>query len=286
MDLDAKLQAFFDKLDQRLLSVEEKLDNRLSGVEQRCDKLEKTTSRQVTIQKKVSDHVVRLKTTVNVLEQQRLEKNIVIQGVPESEIEDTETVVDTIFDFLDTNFESRYLLCARRVGNQQSNRHRPIIAELSNTNCKLSLMKGLSKKDINCSHFKKSDGALWGTSADKIYLKDHLTPYMTDVFFRARQLRKNKKIKYAWTKLGMVFVKQEENSRAYHIKSAEGLYAYEMKLDNVPHDDEVVEVMECDSDIETSSKASTDSKRQRSPGRIASRRSPSKRVKQQMAQQK
>lgn len=281
MSLEEKLQAFFDRIDLRLQSVEQKLDNRLCDVEKRCDKLEVTSKKQTAVQKKVSSDVTKLKVTVSVLEQQRIERNVIIKGIPECDNESTEDLVDTLFSHLDPDFESQFLLNARRIGTKKNNQHRLILAELLNCNRKTILMKGIAAKDINCSLFKKNNGTTWGSADEKIFVSDHLTSYMANVFFRARQLKKNKKIKYAWTKLGMVFVKKDENSRAYNINSVEQLSAFERKLETEVDDDDEADQMDMESDFETSSKASTDSKRQRSPGRIAGRRSPSKRLKQQ-----
>lgn len=173
MNLEEKLQAFFDRIDVRLQSVEQKLDNRLSHVEKRCDKLEVTANRQNAAQRKVSSDVIKLKTTVNVLEQKCLERNVIIKGIPEIDKENTDHLVDTLFSHLDPDFESQFLLNAHRIGLKKNNRHRLILAELVNCNRKTVLMKGIAAKDTNCSLFKKDDGSTWGSSDEKIFVSDH-----------------------------------------------------------------------------------------------------------------
>lgn len=279
--LDVKLESFFEKLDKRLESMENKLDNRLTIVESQCNNLERKQKKQQKFCTKVGSEVDKLKISVAVLEQERLERNVIIKGVPELQNEDSvalEDKVESIFCFLDTDFESQYLTSVRRIGNNKDkNKNRLIVAQLSDVTIKSKVMKGLAAKNMNCSHFTYTSGMEWGSSDKKIYLSDDLTPTMSKVYYHARQLKKQKIVKYAWTKLGRIYVKEKDDSRAYKISSMEQLADFKQKVldqgqaeeDDSNDSDTSEQATEMDTESEalseTATKKSTDSKRQRSP---------------------
>lgn len=275
-DLNVRLEAFFDKIDKRLESMENKLDSRLSIVEVQCSKLEKKSVRQERNQAKVNQELHKLQISVAVLEQEKVVNNVIIKGVPEVANEDDDStgdLVDSIFNHLNAEFESKYLVRVRRIGKKNDgNKSRLIVAELVDSAQKLAIMKNLAGKDINCSLFKQVNGTEWGPSTDKIFLTDHLTPTMANIFYHARQLRKQKKIKYAWTKLGHIYVKKDDVSLAYNIKSMEQLNTFEHKIISESKTGGACGESESESDMdqeseaasEATSKKSTDSKRARS----------------------
>ena len=46
-----------------------------------------------------------------------------------------------------------------------------------------------------------------------IYINDHLTKYNSEIFYKARNLLKDSKIKYCWTVNGITFIKKTESSK-------------------------------------------------------------------------
>ena len=51
-----------------------------------------------------------------------------------------------------------------------------------------------------------------------IYINDHLTKYNSEIFYKARNLLKDSKIKYCWTVNGITFIKKTESSEKEKIK--------------------------------------------------------------------
>lgn len=293
--LEDKLDKIFEKLDKRLQSIESKMDERLSKVENKCTIIEHENKKLKLSQEKINAELENLKVCVHTLEQQRLENNIIIKGIPEDENEDAEDLsfkVDQVFCHLNKEFESHQVTHTRRIGNKSTNnKSRLVIAKIVSSAHKETLMKGLASKDINCSQFKKSHDNLWGAAEEKIYLSDHLTPIMSSIFYQARLLKKKKIIKYAWTKLGNIYVKKDDNDRAFNIKSMQQLSDFKRKYifgkneeTEIELSDESAADNEMDTESEAASKKSNDSKRRRSPiptTQKATRRSPqSKRLKQ------
>lgn len=235
-DVTKKLDKLLEKMesfDRKLDSVEGKMDLRLSKVEDQCASLQKKAHKTEKRQSYLINEVTKLKASVNLLEQEKLSNNIIMKGVKEIEgTEDTHILpimVKSILETLDSSFESRQVLSARRIGVKKNNNPRLIVVEMVKADCKLKIMKNLKGKDLNCSQFNYN-GVTWGSPDDKIFLNDQLTPISSNLFFQARQLRKNNKVKYAWSKLGKIYIKKDDNSRAYHIKCLEQLIQLEKRF--------------------------------------------------------
>jgi hypothetical protein len=179
--------------------VENKLDKRLTEVENRCSVLENDAKTSRNAQKKVASEVSKLKIIVDMLEQQKINKNVMLKGVPEIEIHNDMllSMVDDIFSKVDSSFESQFLVSVRRIGTKNNtNKSRLIEAALVNCRRKLNTMTGLKEKRVDCSQFSSKKNVPWGSDTEKIYLSDHLTPTMSNIFCHARKLKKNKLINY------------------------------------------------------------------------------------------
>lgn len=227
-----KLWSKMDSFDKKLDSVESKLDTRLAIVENKCSLLEKKSFTHDKQQSYVIKEIKKLKCTVNALEQQNLVKNIIIKGVIESEGDDLEQLsfmVDCILSEVYSDFESQSVSMVRRIGVKRGNVPRHILVKMQNTDIKLLILKSLKGKDLNCAAFNHN-GKVWGSKDDKIYLNDHLTSTNNDIFFHARKMRNMNKIKYAWTKLGRIYIRKDDSSLARSFSSLEELSIYEEEL--------------------------------------------------------
>lgn len=259
MTVSAKLDKLIDKMnefDTKLSSLEAKVDNRLTVVEQKCTVLEQKSLKHDMKNKYVLKEITKLKSTVNTLEQQKLEKNIIVRGVLELENGDEELLgemVDAILSSIDPDFVSVSVVSVRRIGVKKGDTPRSILIVMRNTNEKLSIMKNLKGKRPQCAQFKNR-GVPWGTSDQKIYLEDHLTYTNGNIFYHSRLLRKNGIVKFAWTKLGHVYVKKDNASYAVNIKTIEQFTSIKKELESTMEQSEEeteAEPMETETDCDT-----------------------------------
>lgn len=61
----------------------------------------------------------------------------------------------------------------------------------------------------------------------------------SDIFYKARQLRKKNRIKDAWFKLGTIYIRKDDESQAFNIQSVQQLLQFEKQLlseESDPHD--------------------------------------------------
>lgn len=104
----------------------------------------------------------------------------------------------------------------RLKGKRSSNT--PIVTQLTQVHLKNSLISAV--KDLNKTANKLNAGhaGLEG-STSPIYLAEHLTIHSRKLFYLARQLTKENKIKYCWTSDGKVLVKKADGTPTIYIKS-------------------------------------------------------------------
>lgn len=255
-DTNNKLDKILEKiesLDKKLDSVESKMDKRLCVVEQQCAIITKKSVKHEKHINYIAKEVSDLKAKINAMEQEKLKCNIILKGMNEieSNAKGLNLMVDTILQTFN-GFESHHLKHARRIGNVIHGKPRLILAELANTEVKLEIMHSLKNKKFTCDQFS-NDGKVWGTNVEQIFISDHLTPVTSKIFYQARQLKKKQKIKYAWSKLGKIYVRKDENSRAHLIESLKQLEDFDKKLDvtiiETDIDTDFEQVMDTDTEV-------------------------------------
>lgn len=219
-EINTKLDQILDKMN----SLEMKMDTRITKLEDQCAVLEKKSIRQDKAQKYVSSEVSKLKARLNVMEQDKLINNILIRGINEIEDDndDLDNMIDTLMSKIHKNFQSSEVISSRRIGWKKSDSPRLILVVMDNADSKLRIMKNLSGNSLDNSQFITKN-KVWGQKTQKIFLSDHLTQFSNNIFYEARHLRKNHKVKYAWSKLGKIYVKKDDDSLAIHVTSPENL---------------------------------------------------------------
>lgn len=108
--------------------------------------------------------------------------------------------------------------------NKNSSQQSPIIVEFVTQNTKQELMK--STRTFNKIHQKDrlSTTHLDITGETKyIYIAEHLTPKTSYLFYKARQLVKDKNYTHTWTTNGQVYIRKKEGSSAVRINCEEDL---------------------------------------------------------------
>ena len=91
----------------------------------------------------------------------------------------------------------------------KKDKFRPIMVKFASRRLRDSIM--IAKKNLS--------------SDSEIFISEHLTKSTTDIFMKARAMKKEKKLHAAWTYKGQVFVRKtdEATSRPTLIKSVQDL---------------------------------------------------------------
>lgn len=230
------LNSKMDKLLNKFTSVEEKLDKRMSKLEDECKSLKTASKSHDKKQKILSNEVSYLKAKLNEIEQEKLNCNMTIKGVNETETENgkhTEGLVEFLLKRVNKDFEPSDVVSCKRIGVKKQGT-RPILVKFIDEKAKMAVMDGKKKTKLDCSMIPLSDKQNLGTSDEVIYFADHLTSFSATLHYHARHLKKRCGFKFVWTKMGRVYVRKDENERAVLIKSLEQIKAIKKKNKESP----------------------------------------------------
>lgn len=96
---------------------------------------------------------------------------------------------------------------AFRIRSKIPNKPMKIIAELSSTHQKKTLMECSKKKKIKAGSINES----WGNGG--IFVNNYLTQYNSNLFFKSRMFAKEKDFKFVWFNDCKIFIKKSETSK-------------------------------------------------------------------------
>lgn len=211
-----------------------KLGKRVQAVDLRVDRIEQKVK---SVEKKTDNtdgEIKQLKSTINELQQAKLECDMIIHGVPEIESDEQSllTVVEIIIGQL--NCDKPYnILSIYRLGKandtSKKSKPRPINVQFEHKNQKATVLKAKKKVEISCDKIKLEDKSI-GKSNQLIYFDERLTKETSFLYYNARQLRKQQLLKQAFILNGNLFVRETEDSEAIRIRNREQLFLY--KKDN------------------------------------------------------
>lgn len=77
----------------------------------------------------------------------------------------------------------------------------------------------LSKKKVRIV----SNELTGGRNDNIVYINEHLTTHNINLFWQAKLKSKDNNYKFVWTKDGKIFVRRNENEKAYRIRNEDNL---------------------------------------------------------------
>lgn len=161
---------------------------------------------------KLKGRITELELMMEEIQKEKVKNNIVINGVEkQGETENTKEIVTKIMKKINIQIEDEMGKCYRKRENQDKS---PIIIELKKNKTKETILK--ARKDVGLITTK--DCQLKGRE-NNIFINEQLTNLASKLFYNVRELKKNKKIAYAWTREGNVYARKTETSKKVRIKS-------------------------------------------------------------------
>lgn len=227
---NASLNSKMDKLLEKFTTVEEKLDARMKNLETGLGNVEIKIQKHEKENKKMCTEITNLQAIVNGLEQDKLECDVIIQGIPEHE-DDTVDILQILHYFFNTmgcSLGQTDILSAYRIGKNQRN-GRNILVKFRSVNTKKIVMEKKKKLNIHRAMFS-TNNVEWGNEQQGIFINDNLTAENATIYFHARKLKQIKKMKYVWTKMGKIYVKKDDGDRAIQVKSVKQILSIQKQL--------------------------------------------------------
>ncbi len=154
--------------------------------------------------------ITTLEREVETLKQESRNKTIVINGLKEDKEKDPSDQIMTLCkDKLNVNLHPHDIDTSFIVPSRKDPRQKSIYITLTTGRKKVEIMK--VKKNLR------------NIPGERIYINEHLTLKQGEIFAKARELVRKKKITAAWTRDGKVFIKTEERGQPKLIMDTEQL---------------------------------------------------------------
>lgn len=231
-NLEVKLDKILQKLELESKRTEEhflEIKDKLSGLDIRTTLIEKRLEIVEEQNSSVINAVGELDAEINILQQERLSKNILVSGVPlkENSVDELKVLFTEILALLGDKISTDHVSFIGRFGYKDDKGRQNILVKFTSTDAKQTVMTAKKKKELSCAMFSGpasiAPGSMWGTSKDKIYFADHMTPMNSLLNREARKLKADKKVKFVWTINGTTYVKKADSEKSVKIHSTEDI---------------------------------------------------------------
>lgn len=168
----------------------------------------------------IYDTIDSMNYKLNAISQEKLNKNLIINGIPKEQKEDIKQVISGIFTNMGMNLDNDDIEDSYRVHDR--NLSPPVIVKLKKKCIKEMILK--QRKQTNKegqtkwkSMYAKDFGF---NSGNQIYINEELTQ-QTRILFNAakQQLKEKTNYKFIWVTEGKILAKEDENSKVQIIRS-------------------------------------------------------------------
>lgn len=203
---------------------------KLENVEQKFGSLEAKVEKVVEENVMLKKELAVLKATVNQTRQANLNRNLIIKGIKEVEINSVETreLALKCIQKVDDAILATDILHAQRIGKAKDGKYRFLLVEFRHTLVRdhvLAMKKNLKVKAADISW----NGNAFQEEPELIFFDEHLTRETHNLYMLARKL-KQKGAAFVWIKHGRILVRPEENGKIENVWCIENLESLEVKL--------------------------------------------------------
>ena len=167
--------------------------------------------------------ITKLEGEVEELEMYGRRNGIRVFGVPEKPGESTDAIVLKVAEKIGAEIPPIGLGRSHRVGKPGGTGPRPIIAKFISHNLKVNMMKMKSNlNDIHNNEICEGSG--------QIFINEDLTQLRANWAKRGRDLKRGKKVGHTWSRDGIIFIKEQDNSIPVRISTEKAMVEAEEKF--------------------------------------------------------
>lgn len=206
----------FDDIYKLLQDLQKSVSEIQSDLSTHKDIVKQLTEQNISLRNEndnLKHRVDNIESQFDDMKQRKLNNNILICGVPTENNEDLRCIVNKIGSTIGIEIEPTQISNIHRKmlpANVSSGLPPPIVVQFTDSITKTSVMAA--------NKSKKLDSLIISPKQPKrpIYLNEQLTRHKQFMFKEARQLKRDGKVKFAWTKNGEIYVRKNEQSP--HVK--------------------------------------------------------------------
>lgn len=189
---------------------------KLDDMDQKYNSLLAKYHEQVKQNETMQAELISIKKQLNKKEQNELDSNVIIQGIPFKESENLQQLIKKIGEKLDVPIGNNGLT-AYRLGKDPS-KNCPIKVCFETRGVKEQMLKSKKRYELDTKDLGYREN-------NKIYLNHDLTKQNVKLFTMARTFKKDHDYKYLWMSNGTIFLRKDDRSKVIPVDS-------EMALEN------------------------------------------------------
>lgn len=194
----------YQKLSEMQKSLEF-LSEKFDEIQKENAELRNILKEQKKCNKMLEEKVNTLEKIIDRNEREAIQNDLVICGISKDQAENITETTKKIFKKLSSDFNDDEIKnCYWKHQNQENN---SIVVTLKNKEAREKILK--ARKTVGSLQTKECQ--IIGRN-NNLYINEHLTTLAGQLFYAARNSKKEKKVKYAWVRDGNVYVRKTENS--------------------------------------------------------------------------
>ena len=164
------------------------------------------------------ERIAQMEDQLNTIKQDQLSNNILIGGITETNEENLQDILLQIANNVGVNLKEEEIeKCYRKKSfnetdnnNDRSKMPKQIFIKFKNKYIKTKIMNAKKQKDLNTKILNHHHHR-------PIYINEDLTKNNQLIFKKARELKRGKKVEFAWVKNGRIYVKKHNELNKIYI---------------------------------------------------------------------
>jgi len=154
---------------------------------------------------KLNSEINNLSKRLNLFEQKSILNHVEIIGVPDSNNENCEKIVEDIADVMGHPVS---VIKVFRIRSKIANKPMKIIGEIASMHQKKTMMEYSKKKKVKACSINESLGN------GGIFINNYLTQFNSNLFFKTRMFAKENNFKFVWFNDCKIVIKKSETSKS------------------------------------------------------------------------
>lgn len=184
------------------------------SIRDKLTKLEENEAKLIKNCDKLNSEIMEMKLQIEEREQYDRNRNIIIEGIPETKEENVYNIFNNLAVLIDEPITlNEDIQAAHRIPTKHSDRPKPIVVQFTNRQKRDAVVKKAKKKLLKTTDFVSR------VPVCSVYINDHLTPYYKKLLYEAKKLKTEKDFKYVWVSNSKIFVRKDDNSITERIRS-------------------------------------------------------------------
>ena len=144
---------------------------------------------------------------------------LVISGIPKTPEENTDEIVKEVATLMDVDLDVSDISISHRLPTKSASSYPNIIVKFTRRECKDNIYR--QRKRLK--EYTISDINLGRVAGNKIFISESLTANNKQLFDKCLEYKKEHRYKYIWTWHGKIFLRKDERSLPWQIKTINDL---------------------------------------------------------------